>query len=78
MGRPVDEFSSVMPARGGSKFPVAPVLLIALGVLFLLHNLGVLELRRLLRYWPVALILLGCYRLYLRFTGAEEASRERR
>jgi TM2 domain-containing membrane protein YozV len=78
MGHPVDEFSSLVPMRGGSRFPVAPVLLITLGVLFLLHNLDILELRRVIRYWPVALIALGVYMLYIRVTGAEEANHERR
>jgi cell wall-active antibiotic response 4TMS protein YvqF len=78
MGHPVDEFSSLVPRHGGSKFPVAPVLLITLGVLFLLHNLDILELRRVMRYWPVALIALGAYMLYMRVSGAEEANHERR
>jgi len=78
MGHAVDEFSSLVPMRGGSRFPVAPVLLIALGVLFLLHNLDILELRRVMRYWPVALIVLGAYMLYTRVTGAAEANHERR
>jgi len=38
MGQPVDEFSSLVP-QGGSRFPIAPVLLILLGVVFLLNNL---------------------------------------
>ncbi len=69
MGQPVDEFSSLMPAHGGSRFPVAPILLIALGVVFLLNNLEIFELRRMLRYWPVMLIALGVYMLYLRMAG---------
>ncbi len=70
MGQPVDEFSSLMPGHGGSRFPVAPILLIALGVVFLLNNLEILELRRMLRYWPVMLIALGLYMLYVRMTGS--------
>jgi hypothetical protein len=70
-GLAVDEFSSLIPMRGGSpSFPVAPVVLIALGVIFLLDNLDLLDLHRLLRYWPVALIALGAYMLYLRMTPA--------
>jgi TM2 domain-containing membrane protein YozV len=69
MGQPVDEFSSLMPGHGGSRFPVAPILLIALGVVFLLNNLELFELRRMLRYWPVMLIALGLYMLYLRMAG---------
>lgn len=69
MGQPVDEFSSLVPGHGGSRFPVAPILLIALGVVFLLNNLELFELRRMLRYWPVMLIALGIYLLYLRMSG---------
>ena len=78
-GKPVDEFSSLVPGRGGSRFPVAPILLIALGVVFLLNNLEIFELRRMLRFWPVMLIALGLYMLYLRMTGnSSEANDDRR
>lgn len=70
-GQSVDEFSSLIPMRGGaSKFPAAPVVLIALGVVFLLNNLQILELRRMLRYWPVLLIALGAYMLYVRVANS--------
>ena len=79
LGQPVDEFSSLVPGHGGSRFPAAPILLIALGVVFLLNNLELVELRRLLRYWPVMLIVLGVYMLYLRMSGsASEVDHERR
>jgi hypothetical protein len=68
MGHPVDEFSSLVP-QGGSRFPVVPILLILLGVVFLLNNLEIFELRRMLRYWPVMLIALGLYMLYVRLAG---------
>jgi hypothetical protein len=78
LGQPVDEFSSLVPGHGGTRFPAAPILLIGLGVVFLLNNLELVELRRLLRYWPVMLIVLGVYMLYLRMTGsASEVDRER-
>jgi Domain of unknown function (DUF5668) len=78
MGQPVDEFSSLVPGRGGSRFPVAPILLIALGVVFLLNNLDIFELRRMLRFWPVLLIALGLYLLYLRMSAnTEGVDRER-
>jgi hypothetical protein len=68
-GQLVDEFSSLLPSRGGAaRFPVAPVVLIALGVIFLLDNLDLLDFSRALRYWPVALIALGGYMLYLRMS----------
>jgi hypothetical protein len=79
MGQPVEEFSSLVPRHGGSRFPVAPILLIALGVVFLLNNLEIFELRRMLRFWPVMLIALGLYLLYLRMAGnSSEVNRERR
>jgi len=64
-GEPVDEFSSVVPLnRQVSGFPLAPVILIGFGVIFLLHNLDVIRLYQILRYWPVFLIILGVYMLY--------------
>jgi len=69
----VDEFSSLFPMRGGAnKFPVAPILLIVLGVIFLLNNLDFFEMERVIRYWPVLLILLGVYMLYLRMSSSSE------
>jgi hypothetical protein len=69
-GQTVDEFSSLIPLRrGGVGFPVAPVLLVAVGLLFLLHNLEILRIGQLLRYWPVFLIALGAYMLYVRLGG---------
>jgi hypothetical protein len=62
--------------------PVGPVILMALGVLFLLTNLGYVEFRQVARYWPVLLIVLGAYMLYCRVTNiadpAREAHREQR
>ncbi len=89
LGQPVDEFSSIVPRTGHpTRFPLAPTVLIAVGVLFLLHNLNILRLGELIRYWPVALICLGAYMLYERLSGhptpdphrppAREAADERR
>lgn len=82
MGLPVDEFSSIVPLRNQTGAPVGPVLLIGLGVLFLLANLGLLDFHRLIRYWPVFLIVLGAYMLYARLSGdsgtpSQEAPHER-
>jgi hypothetical protein len=71
LGQQVDDFSSLIPVHG-SRFPAAPVILIALGVVFLLNNLGIFELRQALRYWPVLLIGLGVYMLYSRVTAPKE------
>jgi TM2 domain-containing membrane protein YozV len=63
-GKPLDEFSSLIPLRGGNL--ALPVALIAFGVLFLLHNLDLLRLSQALRFWPVAMIALGVYMLMSR------------
>jgi hypothetical protein len=75
-GLVADEFSSLFPIHGGSRFPIAPVVLIALGVIFLLNNLDLLDLARALRYWPVLLIGLGAYMLYARMSGSSQASNQ--
>jgi hypothetical protein len=68
-GEAVDEFSGLVRTPGApARFPVGPVLLIAFGVLFLLDNLDLLKIGRLLRYWPAGLIVLGIYLLYERIT----------
>lgn len=67
MGRPVDELSGLVPMRG-SQFPAIPVILIVLGTVLLLDNLQLLELRRILRFWPMLLIAAGVYMLVNRFS----------
>jgi Domain of unknown function (DUF5668) len=90
MGQPVDEFSSLVSLHGhGSHFPVAPAILIAVGLLFLLNNMEIIRFSQFIRYWPIALIGLGVYMLYERVSasasrdgsrpnGVREASHERR
>ena len=51
------------PISGG------PVVLIGLGVLFLLNTLELVRLRDILRFWPVFLIGIGAYMLYVRAAG---------
>jgi len=75
MGEPVDEFSSIVPRHGQhSRFPLAPTVLIAVGLIFLLHNLDILRIGQILRYWPIALIGLGVYMLYERVSRSSEPS----
>ena len=69
-GIPVDEFSSLMPTEGGSRFPIIPILLIAFGAVFLLDTLEIFELRKLVRFWPVLMIGLGVYLLYSRMSSS--------
>ena len=75
-GVPVDEFSGVMSRRGPSRAPVGPIVLIVIGVLFLLSNLEIIEFRRLIRFWPALLIVLGLYMLYERLAGTRAHSVE--
>ena len=70
MGELVDEFSSLVPLKGrGAGFPVLPVVLIAVGTLFLLNNLDIIRFYQIMRYWPVFLIALGVYLLYARMSS---------
>jgi len=71
VGEPVDEFSSIVPRHGQhSRFPLAPTVLIAVGLIFLLNNLDIVRFGQMLRYWPIALIGLGVYMLYERLSGS--------
>jgi hypothetical protein len=69
-GEPVDEFSSLVNVKPGSKgFPTGAVSLIVLGVILLLNTLDILEFRYIARYWPVVLILAGVYMLWARLSA---------
>ncbi|MCC6859084.1 MAG: B-box zinc finger protein [Bryobacterales bacterium] len=70
LGEPVDEFSSLIRFDPESRsFPVGAVALIAIGVLFLLNTLDILHIGDIVRFWPVALIAIGVYMLYVRLSG---------
>jgi hypothetical protein len=72
-GEIVDEFSSIVPMQNhASGFPVVPILLIVIGIVFLLVNLDLVRLYQVLRYWPVFLIALGVYLLYARVSRPDE------
>ncbi|MBI4164860.1 MAG: hypothetical protein HY508_03890 [Acidobacteria bacterium] len=49
--------------------PIGALLLIGLGVLFLLENLGVPVFSSLGRFWPILLILVGVLMLQKRLRG---------
>lgn len=67
LGEVPDEFSSILPMQAGQNSSlVGPVILIGLGVIFLLNNLGVLQFYLVLKYWPLFFIALGAYLLYAR------------
>lgn len=74
MGELVDEFSGLLrPGGRPGAVPMGPLSLIALGVIFLLHTLGYWTLERILRFWPVLMIVLGVYLLYARLAGRSES-----
>ena len=71
-GHHVDEFSSIVPLHSNRRgFPAGPVILIGFGVLFLMNTMDILRFDRMVRYWPILLIVLGAYMLYERITGPE-------
>jgi TM2 domain-containing membrane protein YozV len=72
-GQPVDEFSSLMDLHShGSRFPAGAVVLILVGLLLLLNTTDIVPIDRILKYWPVLLIVLGVYLLYGRLAGARD------
>jgi len=78
-GEPVDEFSSILDVQGKrGGFPIGALTLIVLGVVLLLSTMDIIQLRYLLRYWPVLLILTGAWMLYARLNAGSSpmATRE--
>lgn len=70
-GLPVDDFSGLDLGRN-SQFPIVALLLIVFGVFFLLDNLDLLDMRRVMRFWPVGMIGIGLYMLYARISGGRQ------
>ncbi len=68
LGMPITEWSSlaVSTPRIASRTPAGPIILIAIGVLFLLDTLHLIEFREVGRFWPVILIIVGASTLYSR------------
>ncbi len=71
LGRPVEEWFGLGEANLNltMKKPLGPALLIALGVLFLLDNLGIPVFNSIGRFWPVLLIVVGILLLQRRTTA---------
>ncbi|HET9741761.1 MAG TPA: B-box zinc finger protein [Terriglobales bacterium] len=55
--------------RGMGPMPIGAVILIALGVLLLLDNLGVLSFRWTAEFWPILLIVIGIWLAMRRLAG---------
>ena len=62
-GNPAD-----MAACGPSRIPIGAFILIGLGLLFLLDELGIMHFHNLWRFWPLVLIAIGI-RVLMRRTG---------
>ena len=54
------------PVKAGPQFPVGAVVLIGLGVLFLMSNMGLIERNFIRHGWPVILIVIGAWMAYKR------------
>jgi len=68
-GEELDEFSSVVSLRH-RRSTTGAITLIIVGAVFLLDTLGVLPMHRILRFWPILLIVLGIAMLHSRLTEA--------
>ncbi len=76
-GEVIDEVSGMVNLPPNLKrLPIGPIVLIALGVLFLLDNLGLLRIDDMLRFWPVLLIAAGVIKLMERFNAVEQPNAE--
>jgi len=58
-------------AFGPGGVPMGAIILIALGVLLLLENLGVLAFRWTAQFWPIILIVLGIWLAFRRMSMAQ-------
>ena len=56
----------LIDASRSRNLPIGPVVLIALGILFLLHTMGVWHFFRMARLWPLILVGIGGWLIYQR------------
>jgi hypothetical protein len=59
------------------NFPLWGGILIMMGIIFLLDNLGAIRIRSVIEFWPLILVFLGLYLIYsyLHPTGNRESAR---
>ena len=67
--KPARDQGSYGPEVSGHGAPTGAIVLIALGVLFLLNSLGLLEFHWVHRLWPVILIVIGGWLFMKRWYG---------
>jgi TM2 domain-containing membrane protein YozV len=72
LGQPAPEWFGLGDMKMNA--PVGAALLICLGALFLLDNLGIPVFRHIGRYWPVLLIVIGVILLQRRMGGGHTPS----
>jgi Domain of unknown function (DUF5668)/B-box zinc finger len=74
-GLPVEEFSSIFEIRSShNRMPLGAILLVVIGFILLLQTTDIISMEVFARYWPVGLIALGIYLLYMRVHPAEHAN----
>ena len=72
MGQPTQEWFGLSDLKMNA--PVGAALLIGLGVLFLLDNLGIPVFEHISKYWPLLLIIIGVLLLQRRVAGGKPPS----
>jgi hypothetical protein len=70
LGETVDEFSSVFHPQY-RRSSTGALALILIGAIFLLNTLEIIEMRQIVRFWPVLLIALGVNMLHSRISGQD-------
>lgn len=70
-GETPDEMSGLIEMPPGlKKLPLGPILLIGMGVIFLLDNLGMVRIEEIIRFWPLTMIAVGVILLVARLRSA--------
>jgi hypothetical protein len=63
---PISQGAPVAAEPAGSNAPLGAIILILIGALFLLDNMGIFHMRWVGRMWPLILIVIGLWMLFRR------------